>query len=125
MSHGFSPPDNKKAKILSKPRDSKYFKLHRLALSACNFRYLIPPTALKFDAQLRCACVEIKQQKFQALENRLKKAKSDRNSSSVLTSAERLVKPPVSLRLGPVRVLSVHRTLIHSPHAAPLPAGEG
>ena len=54
-----------------------------------------------------------------------RKAKTDRNSSSVLTSAERLVKPPVSLRLGPVRVLSVHRTLIHCPHAAPLPAGEG
>ena len=34
---------------------SENFKLHLLALSAHQIHYLIPPPALKFDAQLRCA----------------------------------------------------------------------
>ena len=49
VSHGFSPPDDKKQKIQTKSRDSKYFKLHLLAVSTLYFRYLFPPTALKLD----------------------------------------------------------------------------
>ena len=34
---------------------SKNFKLHLLTLYDSKSHYLIPPAALKFDAQLRCA----------------------------------------------------------------------
>ena len=34
-----------------------------------------------------------------------------------------LSRSPVSLRLGPARVLTVHRTVIHSARAASLPPG--
>ena len=37
----------------------------------------------------------------------------------------RLTAPPVSLRLGHARVLTVHRTVIHYAHAASLPEGRG
>ena len=53
--------------------DSEDFKLHLLALSAHQIRYLNPPAALKFDAQLRCACVEIRQRRFRALTDRPRK----------------------------------------------------
>lgn len=43
---------------------NKNFKLHLLAPYACKIHYLFPPTALWFDAQLRCACAEIRQQKL-------------------------------------------------------------
>ena len=40
-------------------------------------------------------------------------------------SSDSLRDPPVSLRLGHVRVLTTHRVVIHYAHAASLPRGEG
>ena len=43
------------------------------------------------------------------------------DNSSVLISAKRLIKPPVSLRLGHATALTPHRGVIHSRVAASLP----
>ena len=51
--------------------------------------------------------------------------KQKSHTGSLLPSLRIRSVPPVSLRLGHARVLTVHRTVIHYAHAASLPEGRG